>query len=56
MIGFLVGKALHSKKAKEKDFECNLEVDEDDVKRVDAILTSEMDHEIMNRIRKKDAL
>ena len=54
MIGFLLGKALNSKKVKEKDFVSSIEVDEEDVRRVDAILTSEMDQEVLHRLRKQD--
>ena len=55
MMGFLMGKALNAPKPTEHTDESNMEMSEEDIRRVDAILTQEMDQNTINRLRQRDA-
>ncbi len=53
MAGFLMGKALNSQKAQSQQMPNNIEMSDEETKRVDALLTREMDKEILRRLAEK---
>lgn len=53
MVGFLMGKALNAQKVQGQPMPSNIEMSDEETKRADALLTREMDEEILRRLAEK---